>query len=199
MSYAAHTAEPIIHAPQPKMEKPPRRVPLEVFLEKYRKGANGFKLEWNNGLIEKTIAMKQSESYIVQNLIDLFYALGLQSNGNLLAETEVWTSDTQWRKPDMAYFTKAQIRLSVAKTNETPEFVIEVISTFDPINVVTTKVIEYFKAGVKVLWHIFPEQKMVYVFHSAKKIEVFEVEELCSAAPVLPTFVLSVDDIFKLI
>jgi Uma2 family endonuclease len=117
----------------------------------------------------------------------------------LLQEVEVWTSATQWRKPDMAYFTQAQIRIAADKTNAIPEFVIEVISIFDPINVVTTKVIEYFKAGVKVLWHIFPEQKMVYVFHSAKHIEVFEAEELCSAAPVLPTFVLSVNDIFKLI
>ncbi len=199
MSYAAHTAEAIIRTPQPKMEKPPRRVPLDVFLEKYRKGANGFKLEWNNGLIEKTVAMKQSENYISQNLLIEFIKLGLNNQGMLLQEVEVWTSDTQWRKPNMAYFTQAQIRMAVDKTNAIPEFVIEVISTFDPINVVTTKVIDYFKAGVKVLWHIFPEQKMVYVFHSPKHIAVFEAEELCSAAPVLPTFVLSVDDIFKLV
>ena len=197
MSYLSPTIQAPIITPILKIDKPVRRISIDKFLEKYRKGTNGFKLEWNDGLIEKTIAMKQSENYISQNLLILFIQLGLQSDGMLLQEVEVWTSEIQWRKPDMAYFTQSQIRLGADKTNTIPEFVIEVISTFDPINVVTTKVNEYFKAGVKVLWHIFPEQKMVYVFHSPKHISVFEAEELCRASPVLPTYAISVNDIFK--
>jgi hypothetical protein len=72
-----------------------------------------------------------------------------------------------------------------------------VISKNDLINVVNNKVLEYFKSGVKVLWHIFPEQRMVYVFTSPKHITVCFEDDICSAAPVLMDFEMSVNGIFK--
>ncbi len=78
-----------------------------------------------------------------------------------------------------------------------PRFVIEVISTSDPINIVNDKVLEYFKAGVKILWHIFPKQQMVYVFKSMSQIAILRADDICSAAPVIPDFEISINDIFK--
>jgi Uma2 family endonuclease len=177
------------------------RVPFETFLKKYQKGANGYKYEWNEGIVEKTTAMKQNELYIVDNLQERLFQLRLNKQGLLSQETEVWTSKVKWRKPDIAFFTKEQIQLSAVSLNNShnniPPFVIEVISTFDPINIVTNKVIEYFKAGVEVVWHIFPEQQMVYIFTSPKLITVCEGDDICTASPALPDFQIAAKDIFK--
>jgi Uma2 family endonuclease len=178
--------------------KKPRRVPFETFIKKYEKGWNGYKYEWNDGIIEKTIAMKQNELYIIRNLTLLFMTTQASQNGGwLMPEVEVWTSTTQWRKPDIAFFTKEQIRAGENNQNSIPPFVIEVLSTFDPINIVTNKLIEYFKAGVQVVWHIFPEQQMVYVFTSPKHVTICEGEDICSAAPALPDFTIAARDIFR--
>jgi Uma2 family endonuclease len=185
----------------PYQPKKPQRMPFETFLKKYQKGWNGFKYEWNEGIVEKTTAMKQNELYIVDNLQERLFQLHLNKQGLLSQETEVWTSKVKWRKPDIAFFTKEQIQLSAASQNNShnniPPFVIEVISTFDPINIVTNKVIEYFKAGVEVVWHIFPEQQMVYIFTSPKHITVCEGDDICSASPALPDFEIMAKDIFK--
>ena len=179
-----------------KLQKQPRRISIEKFLEKYRKGKNGFKYEWNNGIIEKTTAMKQNEIFIIENLITFFCRMQPQPNGFLTPEIETWTTDVQWRKPDLAYFTRDQIRNGHKGNKAVPPFVIEVISEFDPINTVNDKVIEYFNAGVKVVWHIFPNQRMVYVFTSIKNITVCLDEDVCSAEAAISGYRMSVNDIF---
>jgi Uma2 family endonuclease len=142
--------------------------------------------------------MKQNELYIIRNLSKVFLTtVAALEGGWLTSEMEVWTSTTQWRKPDIAYFSNEQILTSASNQQNIPPFVIEVISTFDPINIVTNKVIEYFKAGVEVVWHIFPEQQMVYIFTSPKHITVCEGEDICSASPALPDFEIAAKDIFK--
>jgi Uma2 family endonuclease len=181
----------------PYEPKKPRRMSFDTFYKKYEKGWNGYKYEWNDGFIEKTTAMKQKESYIVDNLLERLFELGLNKQGKLLQETEVWTSKIQWRKPDIAFYTKDQIKLGAAGENTIPSFVIEVLSTFDPINIVTNKVIEYFKAGVEVVWHVFPEQQLIYIFTSPKLITVCEGDDICSANPALPQYTIIAKDIFK--
>ena len=179
-----------------KSQEQPPRISIEEFLEKYRKGKDGFKYEWNNGIIEKTTAMKQNELYISQNLIEFFFLLQPRPSGILSQEIETWTTDSQWRKPDLAYFTQAQIRLGAGNTNTIPPFVVEVISQYDPINTVNKKLIEYFNAGVKIVWHIFPDDRMVYVFTSIKNITVCMGDDICSAEAAIAGYQMSVNDIF---
>ena len=117
-------------------------------------------------------------------------------SGILSQEIETWTTDSQWRKPDLAYFTQAQIRLGAGNTNTIPPFVVEVISQYDPINTVNKKLIEYFNAGVKIVWHIFPDDRMVYVFTSIKNITVCMGDDICSAEAAIAGYQMSVNDIF---
>ena len=114
--------------------------------------------------------------------------------GTIISEVEPWTSDTQFRRPDVSYWTRQQ---QLDEVESVPLFAVEIISKNDAINVVNTKVLEYFKSGVKVLWHIFPEQRMVYVFTSPSQITVCFEDDICSAAPVLMDFEISVNGIFK--
>jgi Uma2 family endonuclease len=178
-------------------EQPQRLISFEAFYKKYANRVNGFKYEWNNGKIEKTYAMKQEELYIVENLTDFFYTIKPKIGGILTTEVETWTSKTKWRRPDLAYFSKAQILEAITQKNFIPSFVIEVISKNDDINDIQDKILEYFAADVKVVWLVFPKQKLVHVYTSLLDVKICEGTMICSATSAVPYFELSVNDIFK--
>lgn len=97
----------------------------------------------------------------------------------------------QLRRPDLAYFSDEQIR----GTDEEPIplFCIEVISPTDESEKVEAKRIEYFRAGVQVVWHIYPENREIHIYTSRKNVQICADDDLCSAQPVLPDFVVSVN------
>ncbi len=182
---------------QPKA-KSPRKISIDTFLRKYRKGGPGVKYEYNKGVIEKTEAMKYNERYIIQNLRKVFTELPAYKNGGSLeCETEIWTSEDQWRKPDISYSSLEQTRAATEGYNPIPEFIIEVISPNDKINQVRNEVYEYFEAGVKIVWHIFPELKAVDIYRSPEDIETCSGKKTCSAEPVVKGFKIKAEDIFK--
>ena len=101
------------------------------------------------------------------------------------------------RRPDIAYFTDEQIYQGREEIDIIPAFAIEVISNSDRLIDVENKLIEYFKAGVKVVWHIIPAQEVVYVYTSRSEVKICFDKDICSAKPVLEDFEISVEDIFK--
>ncbi|MEZ4961561.1 MAG: Uma2 family endonuclease [Saprospiraceae bacterium] len=187
-----------IETPRPRFtEKQPRKISIETFLKKYRKGGPGVKYEFNKGIIEKTEAMKFKEQYIVSNLTHVFDRTPAKNAGSMLVqELEVWTSKDQWRKPDLAFITKAQIAAGANGEEPIPSFLVEAISKNDSIIQVKNKVREYFKAGVKILWHIFPDSETVEIYRSPEDIEVCSGDKICSAEPVVEGFKLKAKDVF---
>ena len=73
---------------------------------------------------------------------------------------------------------------------------IEIISPTDNYLKVNKKLREYFKAGVKVVWQIVPEEQTVYVYTSPTKVTICEGDTVCSAAPVVTDFTIPAKDIF---
>jgi Uma2 family endonuclease len=190
----ATIAEKRVKLPYAQTEMP-RRISLATFLKKYREGGKGVKYEFNNGIIEKTGSFQRSEIYVYSNILRVFrFTKAFSEGAVIVSEVETWTSETQFRKPDISFWIHQQI---IEEMESVPLFAIEVISKNDAINVVNNKVLEYFKSGVQVLWHIFPEQRMVYVFTSPSHITVCFEDDICSAAPVLEDFEISVNGIFK--
>lgn len=167
---------------------------LEEFLQ--WETEDGFKYEWNDGEIIKFKGMDKKEMYIFDLLLELLIEKGLKKQGSLIPEQNVMLTGIQMRRPDIAYFSKVQIQNGRYGKDEIPEFVIEIISTYDNLNRVEEKITEYFKAGVKVVWNILPEQKLVYVYTSRKQVQICMDDDICSAAPVLPEFEVKVSEIF---
>lgn len=182
----------------PVKPKQARKLAIETFLRKYRKGGPGIKYEYNQGVIEKMEALRLSEQYLVFNILQHFAKTSAAKSGHqIVQELEVWTSTDQWRKPDLAFLTIEQARAAAKGNEPMPEFIIEVISSNDKINMVKNKVYEYFNAGVKVLWHVFPEQQIVDVYSSPEEIQVCSGDKLCSAEPVVAGFVMKAEEVFK--
>lgn len=171
---------------------------LEDFLRLYSDMEDGFKYEWNNGKIEKTNKMNQVQISILNILMRLFtktesYKLG----GTFAPEMDMQTSQTQFRRPDLAIYSAIQEKKMINGENQIAFWVGEIISPTDNINRVNKKVHEYFAAGVQVVWHIFPELDEVYVYTAPDEVTICREKRICSAKPALEDFEISAESIFS--
>ncbi len=186
------------------LPKQPRRISWQEFQNRYMERENGYKYEWVNGIAEKTeYTMNQNQLFIQRNLTAFFRQLFIKGvvSGELLAEPDLILFVEHHRRPDMAWLTNEQIdNLAVDGAIEVPAFVIEVISNHDAAAKLSDKMEDYRKAGVQVAWHIYPKLKQIHVY-SGKNLRhavVCNEDEICSAAPALPAFQLSVNEVFKI-
>ncbi len=175
----------------------PRLVTLTHFLKRYAKTEDGYKYEFNNGVIEKTKTMNQDQAFIENNLLRLFIRTSFFTEGGcIFFEKDVKTSAQQLRRPDASIFTAAQSKIMSNANMQTPIWVAEVISGSDNINRVNKKLEEYFNAGVQVVWHIFPDIETVYVYTATDKVEICKNQKLCSAASAIPDFEITATQLF---
>ena len=161
---------------------------------------DGHKYEWSDGEIIKFEKMNKKHLTILRALQQLFFRTTAAHNGGaFIMEQDVMLTGIQMRRPDLAYFSGEQIDKSpISEDEPIPPFVIEIISPTDDAEKVEQKLAEYFKAGVQVVWHIYDENQVVYVYTSRKKVTVCTDEDICSAVPVLPDFEISVKALFAL-
>ena len=173
------------------------------FQKQYLNRDDRFKYEWVKGfVIISPHTMEKHQFFILRNLRNFFSQLTKtnQVTGFLESEFNLFFGVDANRKPDIFYFTEEQADAASLGENPIPEFIIEVISTTDQLNYMVDKMNDYRAAGVKVVWHIFTSKNEVHVYTGTNltSMTVCKGETVCSAAPVLPVFNLSVSDIFKL-
>ena len=159
---------------------------------------DGYKYEWNDGELIQFSGMKKKQYFIYNILSKLFYEKGYHLQGTLMAEPDVMLTAIQMRRPDIAYFTDEQVEQGRSGRDVIPDFVVEVLSETDQAYRIEDKISEYFKAGVRVVWNIFPEQELVHVYTSRKQVSICFEDDVCSGAPVLPNFDISVNALFAL-
>ena len=158
---------------------------------------DSYKYEWNDGELIRFEGMKRKHLKLVRVLSELFDTTkAKKQRGQLICEQDVQLTGIQLRRPDLAFFSGEQIDESDDNEEPIPEFAIEVISSYDQINEVKKKIIEYFKNGVKVTWIIYPEYQMVEVYTSAKNVVICTDADVCSANPVLDDFEIKAEALF---
>ena len=181
-------------------QKEPRKISWETFQKKYLSKEDKYKYEWLDGIVEKTLrTMDKKQFFIQDNLLEFLYSIKAKHsiNGQLISEGDNFFKKNH-RRPDIAFYTRQQILLAKDDKYTVPEFVIEIISPTDNAYKVNQKVIDYRNAGVKIIWHLFPQVKEVHIYRdNALKMEVKRAQDICSAEPVIEGFTISVADIFK--
>lgn len=198
---AASMAPSAVSVQSDKTAQESKPISWGAFQRKYLTREDQYKYEWVDGIVVKTIrGMDKSQLYIQFNLQNFFDQLKIEKNleGTLIAEPDLFFL-TNHRRPDIAWLTEQQIyALADPAAYEVPRFVIEVVSTNDNINKVKAKMINYGDAGVEVVWQIFPAHRQVDVYTGPllHHMTVCKGADVCSAAPALPDFQLTVDAIF---
>jgi Uma2 family endonuclease len=195
--------QPEVTAKQAKRKAPvkPRYDGKKLSLEKFMdfKAEDGFKYEWNNGFLEAREKMiKPSEFHLLQNLQRAFAKTTLyQTKGELLTEAVCPISEGKYRVPDLAVFSKTQIERAREGELPVPIFIIELVSKSDSLDYYDEKLEEYFSVGVQTVWLVSPSQKKVRVFTSPKEVKICTDDDVCSAAPALPDFTITPNQLFE--
>ncbi len=158
---------------------------------------DGYKYEWFDGELIKFEKIKKKHLKLINILTRRFHQTNSYKNlGSLIPEQDVELSAIQMRRPDLAYFSGEQIANSDKEAEPIPEFVIEIISPTDDATKTEEKLSEYFKAGVRVVWHIHPDLKIIYVYSGRKQVTICSDDDICSAKPVMDDFEISVNEMF---
>ena len=179
-----------------KPKAAPRRLTLEEFRRKYSDREDGYKYEYVKGEIIKTPSnMNPTQLFIVRNLSSFFAKTSAYASGaELIPEVDQVTLPLQLRRPDLSLWTSE--RIEKAQDESVSEFVIEIISPTDRSVKVEEKVLEYFEAGVKVVWLLFPQTQTAHVYTSPISVTICKGGRVCSAAPVVPDFEMRAEEVF---
>ncbi len=163
--------------------------------------------EWTDGregsyefvrgrIIEKS-EMKQAEYLIIRFLTRLFAKTAAYVQGDeLTPEMDSYIDETRKRRPDLAYFTAAQIEATRTGERQRTQFAIEILSDSESHQDVLDKVQDYFDAGVQLVWYVIPESQKIYVYTSPDASQAYKGSAIISAAPVVPDFQFTVADLF---
>ena len=84
-----------------------------------------------------------------------------------------------------------------AVTELVPDFAVEAISKGNTTKEMTRKLNEYFAAGIRVVWFIYPVKRIVRVFSSPKVYLDFGVADTLDGGDFLPGFTLPVSKLFE--
>ena len=78
-----------------------------------------------------------------------------------------------------------------------PDLAVEIISPTDLSSEALVKVGEYFRAGTKAVWVVYPIEEQVYVYDSPKSVKILSRSDTLEASAVLPGFVLPLDSLLE--
>jgi Uma2 family endonuclease len=120
-----------------------------------------------------------------------------QEDALLISEVGMRLSEDNFRVPDVSYFTAEQHFATAQGEHPVAELVMEFLSKNETAEQVADKINDYFAAGVKLVWYIYPKTETIYVYSSPKDIKVCAGDDVVSAAPVVPDFQFPAQGIFR--
>jgi len=105
------------------------------------------------------------------------------------------------RSPDAAWVLKSRLAKLTAKQKKKflplcPDFVIELRSPTDSLNILKEKMQEYLDNGLRLGWLIDPDRRRVYIYRPEVPIQQLDDPETVSGDPVLPGFVLDLRELW---
>ena len=153
--------------------------------------------EFVRGRIIEKNEMKQAEYLIIKFLTRLFARTAAYAQGDeITPEMDSYIDNTRKRRPDLAYYTLAQIEATRTGEKQKTQFAIEILSDSESYQDVLDKVQDYFDAGVQLVWYVIPENQKIYVYTSPDASQAYKGTEVISAAPVVPDMQFVVADLF---
>jgi Uma2 family endonuclease len=106
------------------------------------------------------------------------------------------------RRPDVAFVSSSRWPYhrripKVSVWDMVPDLAIEVISESNSAYEVQNKLHEYFDAGVKSVWVIYPDQAEVYVYSAPKQVQIVGLGQELDGGDLIPGFRLPVAALFE--
>lgn len=111
-------------------------------------------------------------------------------------------SAATWRRPDVSFvsYDRWPKDRRIEPTDAwavVPDLAVEVVSPGNFANEIPERVAEYFSAGVRRVWVVYPTVRLVYVYESSRRVRVVGPGEEVEGGDVVPGFRLAVDELFE--
>jgi Uma2 family endonuclease len=106
------------------------------------------------------------------------------------------------RRPDLAFVSYARwpkdrpLNKGENAWDVTPDLAVEVVSPTDYAEELMTKIDEYFRAGVRLVWVIFPAHGLVHVYESWTTVRILTRADTLDGGAVVPGFQLPLRELF---
>jgi len=110
--------------------------------------------------------------------------------------------DRNQRRPDLAFvsFDRWPRRTPVpddAAWAVVPDLAVEVVSPTDRDEEGLAKVREYFEAGVRVVWKVYPKERIIHIYDGFTAIRVLSGADAIDGGEAVPGFRLPLADLFE--
>ena len=124
--------------------------------------------------------------------------------GRIVSETlfSIEPSKGLKRRPDLAFVSQDRWPLDRPAPRQSawdviPDLAVEVVSPTNTASEIVVKVAEYFHAGVREVWVVYPVEAQIYAFQSPRTVRVFLSGDTISESPAIPDFQLRLSEVFK--
>ena len=104
------------------------------------------------------------------------------------------------RAPDAAFIARERIgdnRPERGYWPVAPDLAVEVMSPNDTATEISGKISEYFAAGTRLMWVIYPQSRTVHVYDSAQNVRILSANETLDGGELLPGFACEIAQIFR--
>lgn len=143
---------------------------------------------------------------LVGSILDQLLGAHARANhlGRVVAEMlfKINKAGDPQRRPDVAFVSYERWPRDRKVNSENgwdvvPDLFIEVISPSNTANDVPGRIREYFEAGARRVWVVYPTDRQVYVYESPKKIGILGLGDSLDGEDVLPGFRLGLNELFE--
>jgi Uma2 family endonuclease len=106
------------------------------------------------------------------------------------------------RRPDVAFVSGKVIAEAPSQPGSDnawavlPELMVEVVSRHDIAEEIAERLNEYFSAGTKLVWVVYPTQRLLYVYESPRQVRILSESEELDGGSVLPAFRIPIATLF---
>jgi len=104
------------------------------------------------------------------------------------------------RAPDAAFVSAARVPaegLPEGFFPGAPDLAVEVISPSESATDVQRKVSQYFQAGTRLVWIVYPDMRQVVIFRSARESMALLADDMLDGGDLLPGFACRVSELFE--
>lgn len=155
------------------------------------------------GRVHEKPAMGAYPTWIASLLAQAMGAFATaQQHGRVVVEMLFRLDNKLQRRPDVAFVSCERWPRGRRVPDETawdvvPDLAIEVNSPTNTANEIIAKIDEYFRAGVRRVWVVYPNARTVYLYESPKEVKILGTGDVIDGAPLLPGFRLPLAALFE--
>jgi len=106
------------------------------------------------------------------------------------------------RRPDLAFVSAERIAQAPPQPGSdnawdvVPELMVEVVSPHDLAEEIMERLGEYWAAGAKLVWIVYPTQRLVYVYESLRQVRILGEADELDGGIVLPSLRIPIASLF---